>query len=133
VVFKTTAIDHSAIPPRRNQARIRVLSLASALVVAVCHRKCNDRQRNGTTQDGREPFYPLRPARELSTHVWRSNGGTPDSREMSDEGGMQEAATRGADGTARIPEKAAREGIAASERSRRLRLDAGSPSANKCR
>src|ERR1051325_7226317 len=42
VVFKTTAIDHSAIPPRRNLAGIRAFSLGSSEIAPMCHRKCND-------------------------------------------------------------------------------------------
>jgi hypothetical protein len=45
VVFKTTAIDHSAIPPRRNCAW-RVLS-ESARQPPTCHRKCHDRDDAG--------------------------------------------------------------------------------------
>jgi hypothetical protein len=43
VVFKTTAIDHSAIPPRRNCAKIRAPPMGLANESALCHRKCHQR------------------------------------------------------------------------------------------
>ena len=50
VVFKTTAIDHSAIPPRRTLCQNRAVSRESSRSVAMCHRQCNERDDVRTTQ-----------------------------------------------------------------------------------
>src|SRR5438045_2114638 len=47
VVFKTTAIDHSAIPPRRKLARIRESLQRPDEPDRQCNRKCNDRDSTG--------------------------------------------------------------------------------------
>ena len=48
MVFKTTAIDHSAIPPRRNVARIRGFHNHQPARTVMCHRKCHHRRHTGS-------------------------------------------------------------------------------------
>ena len=68
--FKTTAIDHSAIPPRRNVARIRASCEESAPVPVMCDRKCHDRdaaERDRTPGPDHCSSHTLGPSKDLRT------------------------------------------------------------------
>ena len=60
--FKTTTIDHSVIPPRRNLAGICECLPRPAEIPSQCNRKCNDRDSTGRNRTGWRRQLPRRPA-----------------------------------------------------------------------